>query len=77
MNRTWGYTKRPRNWKERLEQFYKEIMEEEKKAPPIPERPPVVNKPVNSDNVNSPSRSRRSNTNISRSNTNIDSSFSH
>lgn len=54
MNKTWGYTKRPRNWKERLEQFYRKLdVEEEanlKHEKPLrdagAEKPAVLEKPV-------------------------------
>ncbi len=49
MNRTWGYTKRPKNWKDRSEHFYKKLDELDKQDV---ENPPVVENP--------PSRPRRS-----------------
>ncbi|WP_375676088.1 hypothetical protein [Bartonella sp. CL42QHWL] len=61
MNRTWGYTKRPKNWKDRLEHFYKKLDELDKQDvenPPVVENQPVVEKPPVVENP--PSRPRRS-----------------
>lgn len=76
MNKTWGYTKRPRNWKERLEKFYRKIDEEEeanlKHEPAVLEKPHVLEKPV----IQIKSTSRRTDSRRTDSRTD-DSSYSH
>lgn len=89
MNRTWGYTKRPRNWKERLERFHRELEAEvESKLEPGPEKPlkPAVpagsEKPVGSEKplkfnvLQKPVVSARSTLNT-RNDRTTDSSYSH